>query len=139
VKPVEQEKDNEWRYEAGADGLPEKLYIRGERWTLQQVKDFTPDTGTLAMTDCTNRTIFYKSITTPANLLREDISHELFHAYACDKGNSDYYNSASDLTHEGVYHAGEVMASFLRENPEMAAWFAHGQKEAFHGELHVEH
>ena len=94
-------------------GLPRQLTINGRRWSIVQVDHFDDAVGR-------NLTIAFIP-TTDHQDLKINLMHEVFHAGACAYGGNTWWNS-TDNEHPGIYHLGEFMAIFARDNPQFMAW-----------------
>jgi hypothetical protein len=116
------------------DGVPEEVMIDGEKWDIIHVDHFDEAEkykpgqrfgGDQAETYCAERTIAYVSNEDKTEL-RVDLMHEIFHAGACGHGGDTWWNSIHPTStyHPGIYHLGEFMATFLRDNPQFAMWEA---------------
>jgi hypothetical protein len=127
-------------------GLPYTLIVSGERWDLIEVDHFdwkkdekgneildaagnpTP-TRVQASTDCKRRIIAFIPADNPM-VLRENLTHEIFHAGACLHGGDEWWNGTNDIAKhngsidDGAYHLGQFMAIFLHDNPVYATWAA---------------
>jgi len=107
---------------------PFALNIRGERWTIWSgavVPDFEKelkDRGAMGMTYCDKKIIVYDPQETQD--LRNTLWHEIFHAGACDRGGSVYWNSKSDEDneHPGIQNLADFMEDFSRTNPTFIRW-----------------
>jgi hypothetical protein len=113
------------------DGTPAHVYVSGDKWDINRVslmadaKDAKPGEkiigGAMAITFCDRQTIEYILTRDPMEL-RTNLMHEIFHAGACKHGGARWWNSKSDENHPGVYHLGEFMAQFARDNPVFMRW-----------------
>ena len=90
------------------EGIPSRLNINGEIWTVRRVKDFTnPEIA--SETSCQGRVIWYL----PAEMhtaLKNNILHEVFHAGTCLRGGDAWWNSINpdSKKHDGIYHLAEL-------------------------------
>jgi len=106
------------------DGVPNSLMINGEQWSVEQVSSFKSP-RTLAETYCNEKMIAYIR-ESDARRLKINLMHEVFHAGDCLHGGDKWWNSEhpTNSVHPGIYHLGEFMSSFLRDNPQFANWEA---------------
>jgi hypothetical protein len=109
---------------AHALSLPTPVKIRGENWKIsytnkKKMQEMSGEPDFLALTRCAQHEIFILN-----NQEERDtftlLTHELFHAIACDKGGDSVYNNVSptNRTHPGIYFAGVEWADFLLRNPD---------------------
>jgi len=111
------------------DGIPDRLNINGELWTVTRVKDFSGDPSgetTEAQISCETRGIWYLP-TDSHSELRRNVIHEVFHAGACLHGGDTWWNSINPdrQHHDGIYHLGNFWSQFAAANPEFMEWIAH--------------
>jgi hypothetical protein len=116
------------------NGVPKEVTIDNQRWSLVQVDHFTgadgkpddPRTGphTGAETFCKRLTIAYLYAEDPVSQ-RVTLMHELLHAGACLHGGDTWWNSEhpTETVHDGIERIAEFETTFLRSNPEFAAWY----------------
>lgn len=111
-------------------GVPFHIVVNGEKWDINLIDSY-PDAagrkgvfgGIQAQTTCRTKTITYIRTEDPA-LLRANIMHEVMHAGACVHGGDTWWNSINStrFDHKGVYHLGEFLAPFMRDNPIFVDW-----------------
>ena len=106
------------------EGIPNRLNINGEMWTVLRVKDFT-DPQSAAEGSCHERVIWYLPAESRSEL-QNHVIHEVFHAGACLHGGDTWWNSINpdSIKHDGIYHLAEFWSGFARANPEFMEWIS---------------
>jgi hypothetical protein len=108
-------------YHDNTNGLPEIFYIGPDKWQIIRVD--TLGSNIEGITVCSEKAIFYISNVSKLQV-KDTIWHEIYHAGACKRGGSTYWNSQSDNPndHHGIDHLGEFNATFVQDNPELINW-----------------
>lgn len=104
------------------------LFIRGNRWTLEVTEQSPFDifSNAYGFTDCKARKITLKS-NLDYTTQRDAIIHEVFHAGTCDtngKAHNLYWNSSTEISHEGIYRISDYLTQILHDNPEFTNYLA---------------
>lgn len=111
--------------------MPGLIEVRGEKWRVvtEDPADMPGGAylGLYGYTDCDQKAIFILQ-DIPEGTKREALIHELFHAGSCkEKEQNFYWNSKSQLGHEGIHRIGSFLADLLHENPELTEYLAGGK------------
>jgi hypothetical protein len=106
--------------------MPTTVDVNGVNWKIQQVANIGGPMSDLAgVTECSTKRIF---ISNGSMRKQTALMHELSHAAVCiDAGggfmvNNLYYNSLTNLDHEGIYRFSEIWAELLIRNPQLALY-----------------
>lgn len=111
--------------------IPTQLDLGGNSWKVDIVPVTDAGVGFVGYTACDTRHI---QILSKADDKRTTLLHEVLHAYVCQDmkagflPNNLYYNSKTQLGHEGFPHITKVVMDALERNPQLAAYLTEGAK-----------
>ena len=106
--------------------MPEQIDVNGITWRIKET-DLTSMLGTKlnGYTDCSIREIY---ISSTAINKHTALMHEITHAAVCTDAafdftvNNLYFNSKTNVDHEGIYKFTEFWAAMLQRNTELAKY-----------------
>jgi hypothetical protein len=106
------------------NGYAQFIYVRGTKWiflvgTDDEMLDLM---GMYGETNCATKKVYIHGSLDYMNQ-KNTIVHELLHAGTCDESghvHNKFYNSESDVDHEGIYKIADYFTTLLHDNPELA-------------------